>query len=256
MATPSQHTPTRHFSHGPAHSPRLGTLPSVSPAVTRLDRVLDLVTEHESKFRDQEVRVVDVSARIARVEDAVGRGTVGDFDVRAELEAAKLAVDTLNAQMLACVDDNDTIRRDVRNALSQTREDTAAAVKQLKASFKVMLDDALAKMTKQVESAKAVASERERRGGGAKEAETAALSARVDDAERVASAAAAAVAELAESSSTRGAASTRGDGDAAGGVSLSAETCARLDAMEADREKMKRRVNKLVTFYNHGARDR
>jgi hypothetical protein len=26
--------------------------------------------------------------------------------------------------------------------------------------------------------------------------------------------------------------------------------------MEADREKMKRRVNKLVTFYNHGARDR
>jgi hypothetical protein len=224
--------------------------------VTRLDRVLDLVTEHESKFRDQEVRVVDVSARIARVEDAVGRGTVGDFDIRAELEAAKLAVDTLNAQMLACVDDNDAIRRDVRNALSQTREDTAAAVKQLKASFKVMLEDALAKMSKQVESAKAVASERERRGGGAKEAETAALSARVDDAERVASAAAAAVAELAESSSPRGAASTRGDGDAAGGVSLSAETCARLDAMEADREKMKRRVNKLVTFYNHGARDR
>ena len=45
---------------------------TVSPGVTRLDRVLDLVTDHEAQFRDHELRVVDLSARVAAVERAVG----------------------------------------------------------------------------------------------------------------------------------------------------------------------------------------
>ena len=40
--------------------------------MTRLDRVLDLVTDHEAQFRDHELRVVDLSARVAAVERAVG----------------------------------------------------------------------------------------------------------------------------------------------------------------------------------------
>ena len=54
-------------------SPKLLLPPmTVSPGVTRLDRVLDLVTDHEAQFRDHELRVVDLSARVAAVERAVG----------------------------------------------------------------------------------------------------------------------------------------------------------------------------------------
>jgi hypothetical protein len=47
-------------------SPKLA-MPTASPQVTRLDRVLDLVTEHEAHFREQELRVVDISKRVAAV---------------------------------------------------------------------------------------------------------------------------------------------------------------------------------------------
>jgi len=55
-------------------SPKLAMNNTASPAMTRLDRVLDLVTEHEAHFREQELRVVDISKRVANVEARVKLG--------------------------------------------------------------------------------------------------------------------------------------------------------------------------------------
>ena len=88
-------------------SPKLNLPPmTISPQVTRLDRVLDLVTSHEAQFRDQELRSVDVSRRVAALEVALGAGrgdgAEDERDVRSELEAALWQASQFQRSLRSC----------------------------------------------------------------------------------------------------------------------------------------------------------
>ena len=60
-STPARSGPASSYGFVTGYTPQLVLPPmTMSPGITRLDRVLDLVTEHESQFREVELRVVDL----------------------------------------------------------------------------------------------------------------------------------------------------------------------------------------------------
>jgi len=144
-------------------SPKLVLPPmTVSPGVTRLDRVLDLVTDHEAQFRDHELRVVDLSTRVAAVERAVGvtearsasfaeSTPYGEYpeddvplDLRSELADVRASVAHL--------------REEVAEALHEMRSETRSLVddaKAQKAGFKSVLRDVLDRVASQLDAVRA-----------------------------------------------------------------------------------------------------
>lgn len=233
-------TPTRTGNPGGASfgtlmlSPKLA-MPAASPHMTRLDRVLDLVTEHEAHFREQELRVVDVSRRVAAVEEACDRelAPLREFDVRAELEAAKLAVDRLHHQVTLVAGEQDAARADLQQALEaahrehqRTREDSARQLAEVKAGFKAVLQDVVDRVANQLDAMRT--SEFQRAEQYASGAELTALVERVAAQEREA----AAYAQQQKQTL--------------------ALALAQVDGMQAERDKMKRRMSKLTAFYNSG----
>ena len=196
-------------------SPKLNLPPmTISPQVTRLDRVLDLVTSHEAQFRDQELRSVDVSRRVAALEVALGAGrgdgAEDERDVRSELEAAREAVRHLHLE-------NRALRADVQGAFERARAETDEKIAAMKAGFKSVLQDVVDRVASQLDAARK--SEFERAGRYASAAELAALS------ERVAS-----------HESARDASH--------------ADALRRIDDLSTDRDKQKRRMAKLIAHYN------
>ena len=187
---------------------------TISPQVTRLDRVLDLVTSHEAQFRDQELRSVDVSRRVAALEVALGAGrgdgAEDERDVRSELEAAREAVRHLHLE-------NRALRADVQGAFERARAETDEKIAAMKAGFKSVLQDVVDRVASQLDAARK--SEFERAGRYASAAELAALS------ERVAS-----------HESARDASH--------------ADALRRIDDLSTDRDKQKRRMAKLIAHYN------
>ena len=182
--------------------------------MTRLDRVLDLVTSHEAQFRDQELRSVDVSRRVAALEVALGAGrgdgAEDERDVRSELEAAREAVRHLHLE-------NRALRADVQGAFERARAETDEKIAAMKAGFKSVLQDVVDRVASQLDAARK--SEFERAGRYASAAELAALS------ERVAS-----------HESARDASH--------------ADALRRIDDLSTDRDKQKRRMAKLIAHYN------
>ena len=158
-------------------SPKL-TLPpmTLSPQVTRLDRVLDLVTEHEAQFRETELRVVDVSTRVAALELALGGagrdegGGAPAPDVRAELENARAAIQRLHADRRA---DRDAVDARV-DALERA---FAERVRRVEEGCRAVLRDVLAKVATELDRARVGEFERAKRY--ATNAELAALEERV-----------------------------------------------------------------------------
>ena len=196
-------------------SPKLNLPPmTISPQVTRLDRVLDLVTSHEAQFRDQELRSVDVSRRVAALEVALGAGrsdgAEDERDVRSELEAAREAVRHLHLE-------NRALRADVQGAFERARAETDEKIAAMKAGFKSVLQDVVDRVASQLDAARK--SEFDRAGRYASAAELAALS------ERVAS-----------HESARDASH--------------ADALRRIDDLSTDRDKQKRRMAKLIAHYN------
>ena len=149
-------------------SPKLLLPPmTVSPGVTRLDRVLDLVTDHEAQFRDHELRVVDLSARVAAVERAVG-GTAawsvafadgtpygaypdGEHpndetppDLRSEMATTKASVADLRFEFAEAL-------REVRSEMRSLVDDAKAQ----KAGFKRVLRDVLDRVAGQLDAVRA-----------------------------------------------------------------------------------------------------
>ena len=124
-------------------SPKLVLPPmTVSPGVTRLDRVLDLVTDHEAQFRDHELRVVDLSARVAAVERAVG-GT--------EARSVALADGTPYGAYPDGEHPNDETPPDLRSEMATTK----ASVADLRLEFAEALREVRSEMRSLVDDAKA-----------------------------------------------------------------------------------------------------
>ena len=140
---------------------------TVSPGVTRLDRVLDLVTDHEAQFRDHELRVVDLSARVAAVERAVGGpearsvaladgtpyGAYPDGehpndettpDLRSEMATTKASVADLRLEFAEAL-------REVRSEMRSLVDDAKAQ----KAGFKRVLRDVLDRVAGQLDAVRA-----------------------------------------------------------------------------------------------------
>ena len=149
-------------------SPKLVLPPmTVSPGVTRLDRVLDLVTDHEAQFRDHELRVVDISTRVAAVERAVGV-----TEVRSGSFAGGSPYGTYPDGDRACDDVPLDLRSelaDARASIAHLREETAEALREVrsevrrlvgdadaqKAGLKSVLRDVLGRVASQIEAVRA-----------------------------------------------------------------------------------------------------
>ena len=219
MTVPS--TPPR-----PPASPKFQLPPTtVSPQATRLDRVLDLVTSHEATIAENELRVLDLTKRVAEAEDAARARRdedrrardAADASLRAELAAVKEAVRRVEGAVASWSDERDALRAEVRDLADGCRADADAALEETKAGFKAVLQDVVDRVAASLDAVRtdAVAT----RGNYASADEVAALR------ERIAAAESAARAKEAHGRETMN---------------------AMLDAME----QMKRRTAKLVGFYN------
>ena len=221
MTVPS--TPPR-----PPASPKFQLPPttvSPGPGGTRLERVLDLVTSHEATIAENELRVLDLTKRVAEAEDAARARRdedrrardAADASLRAELAAVKEAVRRVERDVASWSDERDALRAEVRDLADGCRADADAALEETKAGFKAVLQDVVDRVAASIDAVRtdAVAT----RGNYASADEVAALR------ERIAAAESAARAKEAHGRETMN---------------------AMLDAME----QMKRRTAKLVGFYN------
>ena len=221
MTVPS--TPPR-----PPASPKFQLPPttvSPGPGGTRLERVLDLVTSHEATIAENELRVLDLTKRVAEAEDAARARRdedrrardAADASLRAELAAVKEAVRRVERDVASWSDERDALRAEVRDLADGCRADADAALEETKAEFKAVLQDVVDRVAASLDAVRtdAVAT----RGNYASTDEVAALR------ERIAAAESAARAKEAHGRETMN---------------------AMLDAME----HMKRRTAKLVGFYN------
>ena len=240
-------------------SPKLVLPPmTVSPGVTRLDRVLDLVTDHEAQFRDHELRVVDLSTRVAAVERAVGvtearsASTVADGTPYGEYPEDDVPLD-LRSELADVRASVAHLREEVAEALHEMRSETKSLVddaKATKAGFKSVLRDVLDRVASQLDAVRA-AQRHDGIGGSihggdegtrfASAAALAALTERVALAETVAEQAGAAALSVASFSATVSPSPSRrtsGNARTSGTARLS-ETEQRVDALFEEMRRLK-----------------
>ena len=154
MTVPS--TPPR-----PPASPKFQLPPTtVSPQATRLDRVLDLVTSHEANLAENELKVLDLTKRVAQAEDA-SRGrrdedrrarAAEDAALRAELASVKDAVKRVEGAIALWSGDTDGIKHEVRDLVSKCRDDSNAELSETKLGFKAVLQDVVDKVAAQLDA--------------------------------------------------------------------------------------------------------
>ena len=256
-------------------SPKLVLPPmTVSPGVTRLDRVLDLVTDHEAQFRDHELRVVDLSTRVAAVERAVGvtearsASTVADGTPYGEYPEDDVPLD-LRSELADVRASVAHLREEVAEALHEVRSETRSLVddaKAQKAGFKSVLRDVLDRVSSQLDAVRA-AQRHDGIGGSihggdegtrfASAAALAALTERVALAETVAEQAGAAALSVASFSATVSPSPSRrtsGNARTERGTARLSETEHRVDALfeemrrlKDENDDLKRRVAKSAS---------
>jgi len=241
-------------------SPKLVLPPmTVSPGVTRLDRVLDLVTDHEAQFRDHELRVVDLSTRVAAVERAVGvtearsASTVADGTPYGEYPEDDVPLD-LRSELADVRASVAHLREEVAEALREVRSETRSLVddaKAQKAGFKSVLRDVLDRVASQLDAVRA-AQRHDGIGGSihggdegtrfASAAALAALTERVALAETVAEQAGAAALSVASFSATVSPLPSRrtsGNARTERGTARLSETEHRVDALFEEMRRLK-----------------
>ena len=257
-------------------SPKLVLPPmTVSPGVTRLDRVLDLVTDHEAQFRDHELRVVDLSTRVAAVERAVGvtearsASTVAESTPYGEYPEDDVPLD-LRSELADVRASVAHLREEVAEALHEMRSETKSLVddaKATKAGFKSVLRDVLDRVASQLDAVRA-AQRHDGTGGSipggdegtrfASAAALAALTERVALAETVAEQAGAAALSVASFSATVSPSPSRrtssGNTRERDGTARLSETEQRVDALfeemrrlKDENDDLKRRVAKSAS---------
>ena len=155
---------------GPVHSsapprrPSSSCRPRPSPRrPTRLDRVLDLVTSHEATIAENELRVLDLTKRVAEAEDAARARRdedrrardAADASLRAELAAVKEAVRRVERDVASWSDERDALRAEVRDLADGCRADADAALEETKAGFKAVLQDVVDRVAASLDAVRA-----------------------------------------------------------------------------------------------------
>ena len=106
-------------------------------------------SSHEAQFRDQELRSVDVSRRVAALEVALGAGrsdgAEDERDVRSELEAAR-------ELFVTCLEN--ARWRGRAGAFERARAETDEKIAAMKAGFKSVLQDVVDRVASQLDAAR------------------------------------------------------------------------------------------------------
>ena len=163
VSSPAAPTPTstevKSLLHGRAIVP--SPLPAASPQTSQFNRILDLVTEHEAHYREQDVKIAELfhkvsalqaSERLSSGEDSAGNelspsstskpsddnanasSGILSLQLKEDLSGIKLALDKMNKTVLLLSQENeitrkrqtefmDTVREQVRDISSTTQRD-------------------------------------------------------------------------------------------------------------------------------------
>lgn len=151
---------------GPLGTPRM----AASPSISRLDRVLDLVTEHEARYREQEIRLADLAKRVEGAEDRVraGEERAGAFDAAGEMDHARAAIEQLHHQVLLVGQEVQVLHKDAKEArqghaaanarvealerrLAEMQDGQDTKLRDMKATYKQLFADMAGRLAKQLE---------------------------------------------------------------------------------------------------------
>ena len=110
---------------------------------SRLDRVLDLVTEHETTYRDHETRLEELSRKINDADKKLGDGLepIANLNVKSELEGARTAVDRLHRTVNHMQADTEPVKRDLTavkvavDTLEAKAASQSKAIEELEANY-------------------------------------------------------------------------------------------------------------------------
>ena len=86
----------------------------ISPSISRLDRVLDLVMEHEAHYREQDLKMADMVKKVADMDDRMTREfqRLKELDIQREMEHAKIAIGQIHKQVKLVGQEVEAMRRD------------------------------------------------------------------------------------------------------------------------------------------------
>ncbi len=163
---PSPGMPPVGVPPGALGTPRM----AASPSISRLDRVLDLVTEHEARYREQEIRLADLAKRVEAAEEHVraGEERAGAFDAPGEMDQARAAIEQLHHQVLLVGQEVQVLHKDAAEArqghaaanaraealerrLSELQDGQDAKLKDLKATYKQLFGEMAGRLAMQLE---------------------------------------------------------------------------------------------------------
>ena len=154
---------------GPVHSsapPRVAQVPAAAhdrlPAGHQAGPRSRPRPSHEATIAENELRVLDLTKRVAEAEDAARARRdedrardATDASLRAELAAVKEAVRRVEGAVASWSDERDALRAEVRDLADGCRADADAALEETKAGFKAVLQDVVDRVATSLDAVRA-----------------------------------------------------------------------------------------------------
>ena len=140
-------------------------LSQASPQTSQFNRLIDLVTEHEAHYREQDVKIAELFHKLSSLNDKIAdrvdldnqpcegsaTPTSAEFDFKDELSSIKLALEKMNKTVLLLSQENevtrkrqsefmDSVQQELREVSSSVQSDCSFALKEVE-SMKVSTRD-------------------------------------------------------------------------------------------------------------------
>eukprot|EP00878_Enallax_costatus_P025441 GHUV01027219.1.p1 GENE.GHUV01027219.1~~GHUV01027219.1.p1 ORF type:complete len:209 (+),score=70.63 GHUV01027219.1:493-1119(+) len=158
---------------------------AASPAINRLDRILELVTDHESNYRDQDIKLSQVTQKMAELETRMQQEmstlwALKERNIPQELDLARTAVESVVRQLAAVTKTNQILQSELkacqqkqqqqqvayestisvlqsdiaalRSKLSDMQDNTHAAVEQLRTGLTLQMEKQQQDIDEQLQS--------------------------------------------------------------------------------------------------------
>eukprot|EP00882_Tetradesmus_deserticola_P012007 GHRQ01012708.1.p1 GENE.GHRQ01012708.1~~GHRQ01012708.1.p1 ORF type:complete len:280 (+),score=121.64 GHRQ01012708.1:839-1678(+) len=114
----------------PARAGAQGMSSALSPQLNRLDRILELVTDHEANYRDQDIKLSEVTQKMAELEMRMAQElaplwALKERNIPQELDLARTAVETVVRQLTAVTKTNQLLQSELK-ACQQRQQQQAA----------------------------------------------------------------------------------------------------------------------------------